>query len=547
MACRDEIPIYEYGTDVIIQELLEARPTQRGESGTPYVQANFSTITVSLFRIDSGVAYTVPGYDEASLTIANVIDDTLNEWDIDSRGYNFEHTIDADDLSPTATYEVRYRFNLVGGGSFSIREEFLVRGPADAADLPIHGWRGAWSSAENYLIGDAVSYLGSSWIAIDDNTNSAPPSTPGGSSTDWELLASIGSTGSTGTTGATGAGYYATSTTSLAIGTGSKAFTTQSGLAYSAGARVRASSAANTSNWMEGLVTSYSGTTLAVNVTHTNGSGTLADWNLNVAGEVGEDGTSGSDGKGYLATSTSSVAIGTGIKTFTTQQQLAYVIGARVRVVNSGDSSEWMEGQVFLYTIGSGLLIVDVDLVSGSGTVATWNISLAGEPGSDTGYALIFNQTTIGSVSNTATDTTLISGTCEIPAASWSIGDDRIVEACGDYSTKSAPAGGATLSVVLGSSITLSFQLVLLSGVEDKEWRLRVRYTLVASNSVLASAELWVESTDSMPAFGRTLAAVTVDVSLVQTVAVKIDWETASADNVWRMRQCGLLHGKMAA
>lgn len=83
-----------------------------------------------------------------------------------------------------------------------------------------------------------------------------------------------------------GVGYGGTSTTSIAIGTGSKAFTTQSGLAYTNGARVRASSAADTTNWMEGLAT-YSGTSLTVTVTKTNGSGTHADWNLNVVGEPG--------------------------------------------------------------------------------------------------------------------------------------------------------------------------------------------------------------------------------------------------------------------
>jgi len=38
-----------------------------------------------------------------------------------------------------------------------------------------------------------------------------------------------------------------------------------SGLAYSIGARARASSAADGTNYMEGLVTGYSGTTLTVN------------------------------------------------------------------------------------------------------------------------------------------------------------------------------------------------------------------------------------------------------------------------------------------
>jgi hypothetical protein len=85
--------------------------------------------------------------------------------------------------------------------------------------------------------------------------------------------------------GPPGVGYGGTSTTSLAIATGSKAFTTQSGLGYD-GARVRVTSAANHSNWMEGNAT-YSGTTLTVVVDKVNGSGTHADWSFAIAGVPG--------------------------------------------------------------------------------------------------------------------------------------------------------------------------------------------------------------------------------------------------------------------
>lgn len=95
-----------------------------------------------------------------------------------------------------------------------------------------------------------------------------------------------GDQGDPGPTRSVGASYGGMSTTSLTIGVGSKAFTTQAGLAYLDGARVRASSAANTSNWMEGLVT-YSGTTLTMTSSKTDGSGTLADWNFNIAGASG--------------------------------------------------------------------------------------------------------------------------------------------------------------------------------------------------------------------------------------------------------------------
>jgi hypothetical protein len=93
--------------------------------------------------------------------------------------------------------------------------------------------------------------------------------------------------GATGGTGATGAGYGGTSTTSLAIATGSKAFTTQAGLAYVVGSRVRAASAADPADYMEGVVTAYSGTGLTILVDLIGGTGTDADWSFSIAGDPG--------------------------------------------------------------------------------------------------------------------------------------------------------------------------------------------------------------------------------------------------------------------
>src|SRR5262249_59246154 len=102
-----------------------------------------------------------------------------------------------------------------------------------------------------------------------------------------------GPTGPTGPTGATGSGYTATSTTSLTIGTGSKSFTTQAGLAYTSGARIRASSAANSANYMEGVVSSYSGTTLAVTVDRTGDRSEARRGGKERAGDGGATGANG--------------------------------------------------------------------------------------------------------------------------------------------------------------------------------------------------------------------------------------------------------------
>ena len=94
--------------------------------------------------------------------------------------------------------------------------------------------------------------------------------------------------------GLTALGYGGTSATSLAIGTGSKVFTTQTGLAYN-GARVRAASAGNLNNFMEGVAT-YSGTTLTMTSGLVSGSGTHADWLFAVAGQQGVQGPQGTTG-----------------------------------------------------------------------------------------------------------------------------------------------------------------------------------------------------------------------------------------------------------
>lgn len=99
-----------------------------------------------------------------------------------------------------------------------------------------------------------------------------------------------GGAGSPGPPGPPGAGYMATSTTSLTIaGSGSKSFTTQAGLAYTTGARIRATTLTNGS-WMEGVATSYSGTTLIATMDLFGGSGTYTDWDINLAGERGATG-----------------------------------------------------------------------------------------------------------------------------------------------------------------------------------------------------------------------------------------------------------------
>jgi hypothetical protein len=71
-------------------------------------------------------------------------------------------------------------------------------------------WTGAWAGTDTYNVGDAVYYLGSSYIAVANNTNIIPSSNESA----WNLLASQGSVGPAGAAGMPGApGAPATSLT----------------------------------------------------------------------------------------------------------------------------------------------------------------------------------------------------------------------------------------------------------------------------------------------------------------------------------------------
>ena len=82
----------------------------------------------------------------------------------------------------------------------------------------------------------------------------------------------------------------ATSTTSLATtGSGNKTWVIQSGRGFALGQRLRVASDDGT-KINEGVVTSYSDTSLIINVDYVSGSGTHADWNISVAGDRGASG-----------------------------------------------------------------------------------------------------------------------------------------------------------------------------------------------------------------------------------------------------------------
>lgn len=102
---------------------------------------------------------------------------------------------------------VRNPLVLIPGGNPQIQELPTGDSIGGAPQGPVGmTWQGAWSSGTSYVIDDAVSNNGSSYIAIAPSTNQAPPN-----ATYWNVLSSAGSAGSaatvsvgTTTTGAAG-------------------------------------------------------------------------------------------------------------------------------------------------------------------------------------------------------------------------------------------------------------------------------------------------------------------------------------------------------
>lgn len=153
-------------------------------------------------------------------------------------------------------------------------------------------YKGTWNSATAYLVNDRVSRNGTTYIARQANTNQDPASDT--SNAYWDKSGIKGDTGPAPT-------IKGTSGTIIAVGTGSKVFTTQAGIAWSVGQRLRAANS-DSSKVLVGPVASYTGTTLTLTVDDTVGSGSDSAWNISIAGEKGQIGRTATVAVGSVTT-----------------------------------------------------------------------------------------------------------------------------------------------------------------------------------------------------------------------------------------------------
>jgi hypothetical protein len=234
-------------------------------SAITLIEGQAYSVTYTITRSAGGLIPSVGGNDgteqTASGTYTEVIIAGSNEtlaW----TGNGFTGTLDNVSVTP-ATEE---GFEIQNPNAYTISGTTLT-----FATAPATGTNNIYVSAPSLLVGAASS------SAADAATSAAA------------ALASEQQ-----------AGAYAgqltiVSTTSLAIGTGSKVFTVAADLSLNAGQFILITSDANPdTNYMWGQIASYSGTTLTVTVEAVGGSGTLADWTMYLTGERGTQGETGS-------------------------------------------------------------------------------------------------------------------------------------------------------------------------------------------------------------------------------------------------------------
>ena len=84
---------------------------------------------------------------------------------------------------------------------------------------------------------------------------------------------------------------------------------------------------------------------------------------------------------GLVATSASSVTVGSGSKVFAVGTGKGFVAGAFVSVIRDADPTTFMTGQVASYSGGDLTVTVGATGYAGAGTFSDWTVSVSGQRG----------------------------------------------------------------------------------------------------------------------------------------------------------------------
>lgn len=229
------------------------------------------------------------------------------------------------------------------------------------------------------------------------------PTGPTGN-TGFGVTGPAGPTGATGVTGLPGDRYKTTSNTpqdldGLSI-SDSLEFLIDFDLAYTKGQLVNIVYGLTQS--INAVISSYSGTTLSIIVQGFTGSGTsLAPWDINLAGAVGEEGPQGlpgpvgatgatgptgergSTGAGYLSYSSDQINLSS-LSEGVSQTIIVgntYPYSSNQVIVASHSLTQYFYGKIEQYDLSFGELYVNILTKQGTGLLSGWTVNLAGDLG----------------------------------------------------------------------------------------------------------------------------------------------------------------------
>jgi len=199
-------------------------------------------------------------------------------------------------------------------------------------------------------------------------------------------------------------------------------------------------------------------------------------------GPQGDPGADGSDGLGYdNMQSTTAINITAAVpfsNANTIDVDKAVTVGTRLRYTSQGDLTQWIEGVVTSYVVGTGNLNIDFDLKSstGTGVHSDWAVTVIGEPGSVLGFDTITNVGTgedvFKGINGTDAEFKRILGDGAVSGGITTVGDDVVVNPLTDDEIVEVWPNG--------TMITPSFSYVAAIGE-----------SLTSSGSIGASSKVW--------------------------------------------------------
>lgn len=212
---------------------------------------------------------------------------------------------------------------------------------------------------------------------------------------------------------------------------------------------------------------------------------------------------------GAAGTSTTSMTIGTGTQTFTTQTGKAWQVGQPAMIASTASPLNWMAGTITAYNTSTGAMTVVTARASGTGTFTAWTVSLTGPVVPDQTSVISHNRMINGSmgVSQYGSKTLAASG-------STYGGADRYITTV-TATTVSATIQQATAPVAGLSSSGKSQQLTVTStGATSFAWTSRLPAEAVVdlnSKTVTFGAKVY-QATGASVNFQATVGkAVTLD------------------------------------